>query len=787
MKITLSWLKKFLETEASLDEILVALTDIGLEVEEVIDREDSLRDFRVAEILETQAHPNANKLQICKVKTESGIIDVVCGAPNARTGIKVIFAKVGCLIPNGNFLIKESEIRGVKSNGMLCSEAELLISSSSDGIAELPSDAIVGEEIAKFFGLDDKMIELSITPNRGDCLGVYGIARDLAAKGLGKLSSIMIPDIASNVVGKSSRDGEIFSSLEITNLQNTKSPEWLQKLLRSIGKEPISAIVDITNYICLSFGRPLHAYDKEKISGLLEVSFAKDGESFNALNSKIYSLTENDLVVRDSKGVCAIAGVIGGFDSSVSESTRSIILESTVFDPILVAKSGRRHHIDTDSRYRFERNVDPAFTIEWLKIASKMIADICGGKISEISIIESPNKLEPRTLIFSSSTLTSKTGLVLDNNKIIEILTKLGFCVTEESSGLLNIIIPSWRSDISIKEDIVEEIIRIYGYDKIESTPLPNSYPSRVLSQSQRRNFDGKRVMASLGYDELVTWSFMRDEKAKHYCELIQSLTIQNPISQDLNYMRPSIVPNILDIISSNIARSISDLAFFEIGPVFTSDTIEKTYLTALRTCNKAHKDPHYDRKSVDIFDIKADIEVLMKELGFPLSKCSINQNGPKYYHPTRAASITLGKNVIGHFGQIHPAILDLHDIKEDIIAFEIDITSLPDSKLKYGNKGKYVSSIYQPVSRDFAFVVDGNIKAGDIITFLQKIDKQLIKQVFMFDLYQGENIEHGKKSLAFNIIIQAGDRTLTENEINELSNNIINNINKEFGGIIRG
>lgn len=788
MKFTLSWLKKFLQTNASFEEILVALTDVGLEVEEVIDKSKELSAFKVAEILETSPHPNATKLQICKVQTAAGIIDVVCGAPNARAGIKVIFASEGTLIPNGNFVIKKSEIRGVTSNGMLCSENELLISQSDSGIAELPYDALIGEEISKYFGLDDPIIELSITPNRGDCLGVYGIARDLAAKGLGKLTDVIIPNIDHKITGSCSRKGEIFATLEISNLTNKESPEWLKKLLKSIGKEPISAIVDVTNYICYSFARPMHAYDKDKIYGKLKVSFAKTCESFKALNDKIYLLGETDLVVSDDNGPTAIAGVIGGMDSSVTKSSKSIILEAAVFDAILVAKSGRKHHIDTDSRHRFERNIDHAFTLDGLKIAAQMIKDICGGELSNISVIANPDEMNfKRTISFDVNILEFKTGLKLENEKIIEILTNLGFKVVEKSTDLLDVTIPPWRSDVSIKEDIIEEIVRIYGYDKIEATPLPNLYLSRVLSQIQRRSFDSKRIMASLGYDELVTWSFMSDNKAKYFYDLDQSLMLKNPISQDLNYMRGSIIPNLLDILSMNIARSFNNLAFFEVGPIFMQEASEKLSIGAVRMCKLEDKTPHQSRNSLDVFDLKADIEILMKELGLPLNKCSINAEGPKYYHPKRVASITLGKNIIGYFGQIHPTILELHDIKDSVLAFEIDMNSLPETKLKYGNKGKYTYSIYQSLQRDFAFLVDKNVKAGDMINYLQKIDNKLIKQISLFDLYEGDKIDASKKSLAFNITIQADDRTLTDNEINNLSNNIITGVNKQFGAVIRG
>lgn len=796
MKFTLSWLKKFLDTEASLDEISYALTDLGLEVEEIIDRSAELAPFTVAEILEAAPHPNADKLRICRVATDEGEMQIVCGAPNARAGIKVILAKVGTLIPNGQFQIKAAEIRGIKSNGMLCSEDELLIGIGSDGIAELPMEAKIGESFAKYYGLDDPMIEIAVTPNRADCLGVYGIARDLAARGIGELhrdnSEPHVPNNLNQISASHSAPNNdscfAFATVEITGLTNQESPQWLQLLLKNIGKTPISAVVDITNYICNTFSRPLHAYDKDKLSGVLEVTYAKNGEKFQALNNKEYELTESDLVVSAGGKAEALAGIIGGMLSSCKLDTKNIVLESAIFDPIAIAKTGRRLHIDTDSRHRGERGLDKGFVARGLQIAAQMIAEICGGKVGAIKITGDLTP-KPREIDFDIATLKHRTGLELNAAEIMNVLERLKFVVTKKSEGVLSLKIPSHRLDVSIKEDITEEIARLHGYDKIPSQALPERAVSRVLSTLQRRERDAKRIFASLGYDELITWSFMNSNKAAEFTELKQSLRLQNPISQELNYMRPSIIPNLLEAMAKNLARSIHDLAFFEVGPVFflEVDHSEKSCISGVKCGAMYDKNPHASVRNVDVFDVKADADTLLSEMGLGLDRCQVTNDAPSYYHPTRSARISLGKTTLGYFGEIHPDILESYDIKKRVIAFEIDLEAVPEGKLKYGNKGGFVVVDYQPVGRDFAFVVDQDKPAGDMLKLIQNIDKKLIKNVILFDLYEGDKLEAGKKSLAFNVMIQADDRTLTEDEINKLSGEIISAASSKFGAVLRG
>ncbi|MES2215436.1 MAG: phenylalanine--tRNA ligase subunit beta, partial [Pseudomonadota bacterium] len=778
---TLSWLKRFLNTDASIDVIANTLNAIGFEVESVTDRSKELEVFCVAEILEAIPHPNADKLRICTVASGDGILQIVCGAPNARAGIKVILAKVGAIIPNGNFQIKAAEIRGIASNGMLCSEVELMIGSESGSIAELPSHAVVGEEFAKYYGLNDPVIEISVTPNRGDCLGVYYIAKELAAKGLGEVLDHKL-DAAISVDAGGHYSYPEFATLNIRGIQNKQSPEWLQLLLKNIGQDPISAVVDITNYICMSFARPMHAYDSDKLHGELEVNYALDGEKFSALNGKEYELSSEDLVVRDGSSIQALAGIIGGALSSCDMETQNITLESAIFDPILVAKSGRRHKIDTDSRHRFERGVDPAIVIPALKLAASMILEICGGECLEV-VEKNTCQIELKKLAFNPAEFSRVTGLSLPREEIVSILCKLGFGAEIEKDNI-NLTIPSFRHDISLPEDIIEEIIRIYGYEHLPPVALPDRRISRVLTSTQRRSFDARRILASKGYDELVTWSFMDSKKVEIFGKFTPSLQLQNPISSELDYMRPSIIPNILGIIEKNLARSFENLSFFEIGPVFGEE--EVLSIAAAKTGDICAKNPHGALRKADLFDVKGDMEMVLSEMGLKLDKFSL-WDAPAYYHPYRSASINLGKNLIGYFGEIHPSVLESFNITNPVSAFELNLNAIPEGKLKYGNKGAFNTSNYQSVRRDFAFLVNAEHPAGGVIALIQSLDKKLIREVCLFDVYAGDKIAPGKKSLAFNVIFQADNRTLSEEEINALSAAIIDAISQKYEATLRG
>ncbi|ABV79198.1 phenylalanyl-tRNA synthetase subunit beta [Rickettsia bellii OSU 85-389] len=869
MKFTLSWLKQFLDTSASVTEIAESLTAIGLEVEEIIDKAADLQKFEVAYIVSTKPHPSADKLKICEVETKNGNLQIVCGASNARAGIKVVLANIGVEIPNGKFKIKESNIRGEKSCGMLCSEEELFLASESEGIIELPEDAVVGEPFTKYYGLDDPVFVINVTPNRGDALSVYGIARDLSAKGIGMLKELEIPAVKSTFSSKvklNIKDKEacpLFTFREIRNLKNKPSPDWLQKLLKNIGVKPISSIVDVTNYMSYSFGQPMHAYDADKIGGgivvdrhceenvILRLDCGISGEEsviqdpvdkprddnrgFHALNDKKYLLNKSDLVIKDENGVQALAGIIGGISSSCDSNTMNILLEAACFNAKMVAASGRRLQIDTDSRYRFERNIDRNFTEKALNIATDLILSICdGGEVSEI-LISGEKEPAKKTLDFPAGYLEKITGIKLTillhneankgefvgntehsiaaykevredastgltpklpleasyvkglNIKGIEaILNKLGFA-TDTEKDVIKITPPSWRHDINILEDVVEEITRIYGYDKIESIKLPELEQDNNRLREHKRISSFKRILASKGYDEVVTNSFMNSKDAKLFTELKDELFLLNPISVEDNYMRPTIVPNLLDIVRKNLARSIKDMAFFEVGPNFIGLNTEATYLTAILTGSYNSKNPHSIGRSYDIFDLKSDLETVFDYAGLSIEKCIVsNQATPLYYHPTRSVNLALGKNLLGHFGQIHPKILKHYDIKEEVFAFELNITNLPAPKAKFGKRDEFIISDYQANFRDYAFIIARDQPVGEIISYINNFNKKLVKSVILFDIYSGDKLPSGKKSIAIRVGLQADDRTLNEDDLNSFSKDLIANIEQKFQGTLR-
>ncbi|WP_316353309.1 phenylalanine--tRNA ligase subunit beta [Candidatus Trichorickettsia mobilis] len=794
MKFTLSWLKRFLDTDATVAEIATALTNIGLEVESVTDRRQELVDFTVAHISDTIPHPAADKLRICTVQTTTENLQIVCGAPNARAGIKVVLARVGVEIPNGKFKIKASEIRGVKSMGMLCSAAELLIGSDADGIIELPDSANIGEQFIKYYGLDDPVIQVNVTPNRGDALGVYGIARDLAAVDIGRLLPLELPKIDRSFHSEfrvkviATEACPLFCVREFKNVNNIESPSWLKQLLENIGVRSISAIVDITNYMAYSFSQPMHAYDADKLAGL-EVKLLEDKQQFQALNNKEYKCLPEDLVICDGNNVHALAGIIGSNISACSENTRNIILEAAVFEPLLITKTGRRLQIDTDSKYRFERRVDKTFVASALDIATQMILSICGGEVSEMLVIKSLSQTEAHNgfIDFAPSFFQQYSGLTLSTEQICTILKKLGFNIVVVDE-ILKIQIPAWRHDVKIKEDIVEEILRIYGYDRISEIALPNSEIISVIPVAQKRLHDLRRISACAGYDEVITWSFMNSTTAQLFAELHNELVLINPISVDLDYMRPSIVPNLLAIIAKNQARGVTDMSLFEIGPVFygIKPEDEITMISGVRCGNYLPKNCHDAARIVDVFDIKADLAVILSHLELSIDRCQISATKHIYYHPTRSANLSLGKNIIGHFGQIHPTILQHFDIAGEVIAFELNITNIPTSKPKFGRRTEFITSDFQVNYRDYAFIIDVEQPVGNIISYIKNIDKKLIKAVELFDVYNAAKIAIGKKSVAISVQIQADDHTLTEEELLKLHDAIIDGVRKNFGGEIR-
>jgi phenylalanyl-tRNA synthetase beta chain len=805
MKFTLNWLKEHLQTTATLNEIVEKLTAIGLEVESVVDKSLELAEFRIARIIEAQQHPDADRLRVCRVDTGTEELQIVCGAPNARAGINVVLAPVGSIIPNGGFTIKASKIRGVESNGMLCSSAELGLGEDSGGIIELVANDNLGARFVDVAGLSDPVIEIAITPNRGDCLGVYGIARDLAATGIGTLKPLEIKVVQGKFTSPISIAIEdentcpIFAGRYFRGVKNGESPQWLQNRLKAIGLKPISALVDITNYINFEFGRPLHVYDAAKLSGKLEVSFAKDGEKFKALDNKEYSLSADLLVVRDGNAVQSLGGVIGGVQSGCSLETTDVFLEVALFDADIVTRGGRKLEILTDSRYRFERKVDPEFVMKGVEIASAMIIELCGGEASGPVVAGSEPKWQ-RSIELPKGFVKKYSGVGISEAEIDNILKNLGFKVSGE-----NIEAPSWRPDVEGAPDLVEEVLRIHGYDNIPMLPL------NQLSQWERGGVRGaanssdlktplqrgvgnisklRRFMAARGLREVVTWSFMAWNKAVNFgfSQEMSGLKIKNPISSELDCMRPSILPNLLDAIRKNSARGFRDLSFFEIGPVFNEATPggQSLVLTGVLSGKHTPRNVHGGMRDVDVFDAKAEVLVALEKVGVSTSSLQATREAPEYYHPGKSGVVKLGKAVLGVFGELHPSIVGAFGVEMQIMAFEVFLDNIPAPKAKKSTaKAKLEKSDYQSSTRDFAFIIDAGVAASDIIKASGSVDKILIRAVDLFDVYMGKNIEVGKKSIAISIKIQPHDRTLTENELEDLSKKVIGAIEK-LGGVLR-
>ncbi|MDG7052975.1 MAG: phenylalanine--tRNA ligase subunit beta [Wolbachia endosymbiont of Alcedoecus sp.] len=793
MKFTLSWLLEHLETNASLEEITDKLTHIGLEVEDVIDNA-KLAGFVVAKVLEVAPHPNADKLKLCKVDDGSKVLQIVCGANNVRGGMKTVLASLSSTLPESDFTIKPAKIRGVLSEGMLCSASELaLIHEESEGIIELSDDYKVGD---KFFNCDP-VIDINVTPNRGDCLGVYGIARDLAATGIGTLKSLtcsgIIPARNAGVQDKSQflatlmkrnssinvkvTDGESFiSGTYIANLKNRESPKWLKDRLQSIGMRCISAIVDITNYIMISFGRPMHAYDAKKIEGELVVRKANSGEKFTGLNDKEYLLNKDISVISDDKNIHAIAGIIGGKCSECTLETTDIFLESAWFDPISITKSSRQLGISTDSSYRLARSVDPGFTLNGLSLATQMILELCGGKAS--SVVSAGNLDRADTKVNLDYQDINRFGSVSASpNETFDILTKLGFSIDKKAESNWSVQVPSWRPDVTISADLVEEVVRIYGYDKIKEEPLTGDIEAETNAQD-----DLRILMTSRGFHEVLTWSFMSDSTAEKFGYSDKLFIIDNPFNNNFNIMRPSVIPNLLQVTTDNVAHGTSDLAIFEIGPVYDSLNQPKYVLSGIRSGNNLPRNHYNTDRKVDIFDAKADLITALEFLNVNCDNLRIERAEKEYYHPGKSGTLSFKGKIVGHFGELHPSILDFFDIKQKVVGFELileNIRNLPVSRKKFTDYK------YQSVKRDFAFIVNKDVAADNIINMVKK-SSELITEVLVFDVYHGNNMEPNKMSIALSVTFCSPTHTLTEEEIQKESSAIVNLVRENTGGILR-
>ncbi|MET3893404.1 phenylalanyl-tRNA synthetase beta chain [Bosea sp. OAE506] len=807
MKFTLSWLKDHLDTTEPVEAIAEALTRVGLEVEGIEDKAKALAAFTVAYVIDAKQHPNADRLRVCLVDTGAGEpVQVVCGAPNARTGMKSVFSPPGTYIPGKDITLGKGVIRGVESNGMLCSAAELQLSEDHDGIIDLPADAPVGQSYAAYAGLSDPVIEIAVTPNRADALGIAGIARDLAAAGLGTIKTTPVAPVKAGFpcpvgvkLDLAPQDKALcpaFGLRLVRGVKNGPSPDWLQSRLRAVGLRPINALVDITNFMTLDRNRPLHVFDAAKVEGDLVVRRARDGETIVALDGKTYTLTSEQVVIADEAGVESIAGIMGGEASGCDEGTTDVLVESALWDPLNIARSGRALGITSDARYRFERGVDPDFCRPGLDLATAMIVELCGGEPSEMVFAgELPGSMAAIELPWAE--VKRLTGLDLPVAEMERALTSLGFEVSGAGERV-QVVAPSWRADVGGKADLVEEILRIAGLDRVVSTPLPriaDEVIRPVLTVLQKRTRQAKRLLASRGLVEAVTWSFIDHESAKLFGGGSPALVLANPIAADLSDMRPSLLPGLIRAAQANADRGFGDVALFEVGQIFQNDQPDGQLMaaTGLRrgTATLEGAGRHWDgaAKPVDAFDAKADVLALLAGLGVPTGGLQIVAGGPDWAHPGRSATLRFGpKGVIGAFGEVHPRILKALDVKGPLVAFEIHLDTLPLPKAKPTKvKQKLSLSGFQPVTRDFAFIVDKAIAAGEMVKSAQNADRALISDVSVFDLYEGQGVEPGKKSVALAVTLQPIEKTLTETEIEAVGAKIVAEMAKRYGAALRG
>jgi phenylalanyl-tRNA synthetase beta chain len=792
MKFTLSWLKDHLDTTASLEEIAVTLTRIGLEVEGIEDRAAPLAPFVVGEIVEAAQHPNADRLRVCQVNVgKEQLVEVVCGAPNARAGLKTVFAAPGTVIPASGETLKVGAIRGVTSNGMLCSARELKLSEEHDGIMELPETAVAGNPIAPLLGADDPVIEINLTPNRADCAGVRGIARDLAAADLGTLKPLRVTPVKPAFESVGAIEIEVphacptFLARAIRGLKNGPSPAWMQARLAAIGLRPISALVDITNYFTIDRCRPLHVFDVDKLVGsTLTVRSARAGETIEALNGKTYELAPGMTVIADAHGVESLGGVIGGMRSGCSEETTRIILECAYFDPKRTAETGRALQVNTDARYRFERGLDPDALFDGIEAATQMIMDLCGGEASDIIVAGEPPAWR-RTIDYRPSRVATLGGVGVTPERQQDILSALGFGMTYESAHL-SVTPPSWRGDIEGEADLVEEVLRIEGYDRIPEVPLPHitAIAQPAVDAAQRRVPLAKRLLASRGLEEAVTWSFM-DGKIARLFGASDSLELVNPISADLSVMRPSILPNLIQAAARNAARGLGDAALFEVGPVFAEDG-QSTVATGIRTGLSGARHWSGKPKPVDAFDAKADALALLAALGLDTGKLSIEANPPVWLHPGQGGLIKLGPTVLATFGGLHPDMLDAIGFEGACVGFTVDLGTVPLPRAKGTARPQLVLSAFQPLKRDFAFVLSADVPAEKLIRAVRGADKTMIVDTRLFDVYTGPGVGEGNKSLAIEVTLQPVERTLTDAEIEAVAAKIIAAAEKETGATLR-
>jgi phenylalanyl-tRNA synthetase beta chain len=793
MKFTLSWLKEHLDTNASLDEITTKLTALGLELEGVEDRAKAFEPFKVAHVISAEKHPNADKLKVLVVDTGKEHVKVVCGAPNARAGMKGIFAPDGSYIPGTGATLKKGLIRGEESNGMMVSEREMGLSEDHEGIIDLPENTPIGTPFNDIYGFNDPVIDIAVTPDRADCAGIHGVARDLAAAGLGKLKepdTTPVKGTFKNPVSVNIEDTEgcpQFLGRYIKGVKNGPSPEALQNKLKAIGLRPISTLVDITNYFTMAYARPLHVFDADKLSGNITVRSAKKGETLDALNDKSYELSEGMIAVCDDSGVLGVGGIIGGSKTGVSEDTVNVYLECAYFDPYRIAKTGRTLEVVSDARYRNERGIDPEFTAIGIELATKMIIELCGGEASDVFVAGKVPEWK-RSYDFDPAYTEKLTGVSVDEKKQTEILKSLGFTFEGKKA-----VPPSWRADVQGRADLAEEVVRVIGFDAIPTLSVRSegAVPGGAETENSARSRKARTALATRGLYECVTWSFMKNDLARLFGSNDNpALALTNPISSELSQMRPSILPNLIEAAQKNADRGYSNTALFEVGPAFTSPKPDgqKTVAAGVRHVAKGNR--HWSgadaARPVDALDAKADALAALASAGVPVGNLQVSRDAPDYYHPGRSGALRLGANVLGYFGEIHPAILEKMDVKGPVAAFEAFLNAGPQMKKKGSAKPLLVLSPFQPVQRDFAFLVDDKVESDAIIRAARSPDK-MIGTVEIFDIYKGKGVEDGKKSVAINVTINPKDKTMSDAEIDAIAKKIVEAVTSKCGASLRG
>lgn len=801
MKFTFNWLKAHLDTDASISEIGDALTAVGLEVESITDPAAALDGFVVAEIRDAAPHPDADKLQVCQVDAGDGAkpAQVVCGAPNARAGLKGVFAPPGAYVPGLDMKLGAAKIRGVESHGMMCSARELELGDDHAGIIELDTDLPAGASAAEALGLTDPVIEIAITPNRGDCLGVHGIARDLAAAGVGTLRPLLpasVPSGAGDGIGVAidlpadARNAcPHFVARTIRGVRNRESPDWLKRYLLAVGLRPISALVDITNYFSIDRCRPLHVFDADTVAGDLVVRLSRQGDRLSALDGRNYDLGDGACVISDDDGVLSLGGIMGGESSSCTETTTNIVLESAYFDPLRTALTGRRLGIDSDARYRFERGIDPDSTAPAMEAATRMILDICGGEAC-LPAVAGASPDTTRSFVFNVGLVARRGGLDIPESQARDILLGLGFNAKPDIGGL-RVTVPSWRHDIDGPADLVEEVLRIHGYDAIPAVPLsrPATLSKPVATRTQRRSGLAKRGLAARGMMETVTFSFIGRQQAELFGGGAPELRLENPISSEMTDMRPSMLPALVEAAGRNAARGMADVRLFEVGPVYSGVTPDGQSLMAAGIRAGMTGPRHWAEapRPVDAFDAKADALAALSECQAPVASLQTGTGAPSWFHPGRSGTLQLGSNVLARFGELHPGLLAQMDVAGPVVGFEVMLDAIPEPRGRPG-KGRGVPDLspLQPVERDFAFLVDADVTAESLLRAVRGADRKLIADAAVFDVYTGAGVPEGKVSLAVSVTLQPRQATLTDAEIEAVSAKVTSAAQKAVGASLR-